>query len=810
MTTNEKRKISFMERKMETEAKRKKSPYDEIRKYVDSERAPERLFTRIFLFERVACMNLPHFIDSDKPWDVPKLLKYKASLNRIKDELSDKNLGTWHQHTTKTNLAAGILPKIKKDIKPDLLTQAWCKFYEIVGKFSGLTKDHCNKNQFRSVHLCEAPGAFITSLNHFLCLRYPKYDWKWMGNSLNPYYEGTNYNDIITDDRLICQTMDDWCFGYDNTGDILNFENVEHIVSEAHKMGQINLVTADGSIDCTSNPAEQEKTVSKLHWVEVILAVLILREDIKDSDGGSLVVKMFTFFETSSVCLLYFLNYLFNEVSVFKPGTSKSGNSEVYVICEKIIKENVPEVSELHDMLKDILDDKLPVFAKDDVPTEFTDQVIRCVEQFHDLQISTIRFNQYLFDEDTMYTFRSYLLSCKDACCDEFFRRYKVRWLPEEMSIMRQNYLCRSYIDLSRSSMNMSFNDRSNVDKFKKNITEMNETLMQKSKDTDIVFERTNSVKVKSDVIRGPSYKSIEISQFCTPYLLNMISDCERYNLIKVSNDGKFTFNEKEVDKLSRFIYRKNPMNIVNVTHELTDLPSMIQRLLLDRHNDAEVIVCKLEDVDVRNDNTNTFVIEMLTSRLINDPTLCYNFLQDVLKVIGKCMADDQKYATDDHKCATDDQKCVTDDQKWAAIDQQYAANDQQCAADDNILLVADETLSRFAVGFIYLLSTLFSKVMFIPFEDDLSFERVSFILFNGWNADEELRSIALNVVRKASEVIQQLIDSSQTKDKRLTVVQIVPILQLLEDFKFCSFLSKNNDARLITKLSNSLKEDLT
>ena len=50
--------------------------------------------------------------------------------------------------------------------------------------------------------------------------------------------------------------------------------------------------------------------------------------------GGQLVLKMFTFFEHSSICLLYLLAYCFKELNVFKPCTSKEGNSEVYVIAK--------------------------------------------------------------------------------------------------------------------------------------------------------------------------------------------------------------------------------------------------------------------------------------------------------------------------------------------------------------------------------------------------------------------------------------------------------------------------------------------
>lgn len=41
---------------------------------------------------------------------------------------------------------------------------------------------------------------------------------------------------------------------------------------------------------------------------------------------------MFTLFECETICLLYLIYNAFTTVEVFKPATSKEGNSEVYVI----------------------------------------------------------------------------------------------------------------------------------------------------------------------------------------------------------------------------------------------------------------------------------------------------------------------------------------------------------------------------------------------------------------------------------------------------------------------------------------------
>ena len=48
----------------------------------------------------------------------------------------------------------------------------------------------------------------------------PGVNWTWLGTTLNPYYEGNNLHNMISDDRFIFDTLDNWYFGKDNTGNV--------------------------------------------------------------------------------------------------------------------------------------------------------------------------------------------------------------------------------------------------------------------------------------------------------------------------------------------------------------------------------------------------------------------------------------------------------------------------------------------------------------------------------------------------------------------------------------------------------------
>lgn len=79
----------------------------------------------------------------------------------------------WHRHTSFTNRAGAVFHRIKETVNPELLTQAWLKFYECLHQFDLVDSKAKSSPVIRSVHLCEAPGAFVASLNHYMKLKHP-------------------------------------------------------------------------------------------------------------------------------------------------------------------------------------------------------------------------------------------------------------------------------------------------------------------------------------------------------------------------------------------------------------------------------------------------------------------------------------------------------------------------------------------------------------------------------------------------------------------------------------------------------------
>ena len=113
--------------------------------------------------------------------------------------------------------------------------------------------------------------------------------------------------------------------GVDGTGNLFSCANLAGLLT--YLGASCDLVTADGGVDFSSNYADQELTAFPLILAEVCYALCLQRE------GGSFVVKMFDTVLSQTVDIINILCAYYSEVAVHKPCTSRSGNSERYLVC---------------------------------------------------------------------------------------------------------------------------------------------------------------------------------------------------------------------------------------------------------------------------------------------------------------------------------------------------------------------------------------------------------------------------------------------------------------------------------------------
>jgi len=128
--------------------------------------------------------------------------------------------------------------------------------------------------------------------------------------------------------------------GADGTGDILKKENREAYVAavrKAHPRG-VHFYTADGGFDFSGDYNAQEDAIFPLLLSEVVLGLRTLAK------GGALVIKCFDTTEQQTLDLIWLVTRAFCEWRVIKPCTSRTGNSERYIVglgflgpCEDLV-----------------------------------------------------------------------------------------------------------------------------------------------------------------------------------------------------------------------------------------------------------------------------------------------------------------------------------------------------------------------------------------------------------------------------------------------------------------------------------------
>lgn len=113
------------------------------------------------------------FFSSSSSEKHKELQVIKQILNHVKSKLNDFQIQEWTKHTTCRNPARQIIHHLRNELKCEFVTQAFGKFYECLSTFPIVESSKFDK-RLQSIHLCEAPGAFIAALNHYMKLNHPQ------------------------------------------------------------------------------------------------------------------------------------------------------------------------------------------------------------------------------------------------------------------------------------------------------------------------------------------------------------------------------------------------------------------------------------------------------------------------------------------------------------------------------------------------------------------------------------------------------------------------------------------------------------
>jgi len=224
-----------------------------------------------------------------------------------------------------------IVPNHKVSLcKYKPLSRSFFKMIEMINTFDFLN----DRTPIQSFHLAEGPGGFIEAFN---------YKRK---NTNDVYYGMTLINDninipswkkashILNSNKNIKLE-----YGASKNGDLFLKENLIYCNKKYAK--SMDYITGDGGFDFSSDFNNQEDVSFKLILSQIFYALIMQKK------GGHFVLKIFDIFKIKTIEVIYLLCNLYENVFIFKPNTSRSANSEKYIICRNYKNNNKRIISNI-------------------------------------------------------------------------------------------------------------------------------------------------------------------------------------------------------------------------------------------------------------------------------------------------------------------------------------------------------------------------------------------------------------------------------------------------------------------------------
>ncbi|KZC07705.1 PREDICTED: cap-specific mRNA (nucleoside-2'-O-)-methyltransferase 1 [Dufourea novaeangliae] len=169
--------------------------------------------------------------------------------------------------------------------------------------------------------VCAGPGGFS---------EYVLWRKKWRAKGFG--FTLKNENDFKLDDFYVgpCETFHPY-YGPKDNGDVFDSDNQKAfrdlIMTHTNRKG-VHFMMADGGFSVNGQDNLQEILLKRLYLCQCLVALMIVREK------GHFVTKLFDLFTPFSAGLVYLMYRCFDEVSIFKPNSSRPANSERYLICK--------------------------------------------------------------------------------------------------------------------------------------------------------------------------------------------------------------------------------------------------------------------------------------------------------------------------------------------------------------------------------------------------------------------------------------------------------------------------------------------
>lgn len=323
-------------------------------------------------------------IDNIKPIINNSLFNY---ISRVKGFI-EPHISQWDTIKKYTNTYEYIhtpVPVTKQSVcKYKPISRSYFKMVEMFNNFN--IGDNFSSNNINSFHLAEGPGGFIEAMA------------TTRNNSNDKYYgmtliEPTNNNvpGWKKSERVLSKypniTVET---GIDSRGDLYNKDNLEYCYKKY--ANTMDLVTGDGGFDFSIDFNKQEAFAIRLIFSQISFAITLQKP------GGTFILKIFDMFLESTIELVYLLSTLYKNVIITKPYTSRTANSERYIICKNFkLSSSEKPYKKFHEIFKilskiDMSKNYISKFFNFKVPYYFINRIEECNAILGQQQIENINY----------------------------------------------------------------------------------------------------------------------------------------------------------------------------------------------------------------------------------------------------------------------------------------------------------------------------------------------------------------------------------------------------------------------------------
>ena len=273
-----------------------------------------------------------HVIYQKDVFVFPQLFEQLSQVKNLIDQQPHSTY--WDKAKRKTNpyelvhiVGTNIMYTEEKNADPEVyapLSRAFFKMMEIYDECDIIPSEYQNKAGSIAL-LAEGPGGFLEALYKKRCIG-KKLEDTYHGITLPPFSNSIpGWSQLQRRKKHILHVPKVFLH-HGNLYKVQHIKTFLRLFDTEEK--KAFLVTCDGGFDYSNDFNNQEKASFQIIFSEITTALAIQKK------GGTLVCKVFDIFTIFSVQLIYLITLLYEEVSFFKPLTSRPANSEKYLIAK--------------------------------------------------------------------------------------------------------------------------------------------------------------------------------------------------------------------------------------------------------------------------------------------------------------------------------------------------------------------------------------------------------------------------------------------------------------------------------------------